>query len=422
MNKIGEDYDVIIVGGGISGLSLASVLGKGNKVCIIEKEKLGNTTKSWASFRDLIRKEKLQDCIINNKINTLEFRHFLGAKWIFNDKYCQLDEGKVLREFVNRCKDENVKFIEKQEIDNYKKNKKEVKFKVNKRIIKGKLFIDCTGGDSPFIKKLNLLDNYSSYPIYGLSVKNVDVDHTRFVWEIMKTPRFKDLMIGGIMPYSDESAQVHVFPYLKDKKIKYSLLKKYLFDYFKYHPGLKKNEIIKETYGTIMMGLLKKNALDNVFFFGDSALWTPRFIGTGFNQILRDYKGVGKELNKLISEDRLDEETLSQIKPVLQEKKSYHLLNCFEKIVFSLKEEPEELNDFLIKIRGTHKKFGKYLMRNDFNSKIFKKSLKKIHEHFSVSQLFEMLPKKDIIYLLEFLGEFLEDNLFESYQKKLKDI
>ncbi|MBW2996456.1 FAD-dependent monooxygenase [Candidatus Woesearchaeota archaeon] len=416
-----ETYDVIIIGAGPAGLSLASVLSQKNKVCILEKNKLGSTTKSWASFRDLMKKLELSQCIVNNKINVLEFKHFLGAKMIFKDIYCQLDESKLLKEFVKRCDKKNTTFIETCKVNNFSRKNKKVLIKIKDKILEAKLLVDCSGAESFIIKKFNLRDDYSSYPILGYNVKNVNIDPKKFIWEVMKTPRYKDVMIAGVMPYSDKAAQVHVFPYLKNKTQKVSSLNKYLKEYFKYYPGLKGAKIISKTQGTILMGELKKNALDNVFFFGESGLWTPRFIGTGLNEILRDYEKVGKELTKLIKENRLSEGVLSRIKPAIQEKRILHFLKCFENIVFSMRD-PKRLSSFLNGLDVFHPKFGKYLLRNKFDAKVLLKSWKRIHEHFSVLELIEALPKKDVLYLFELGAELIEDSILKKYRKELKNI
>lgn len=417
-----EKHETVIVGAGPAGLSLASVLSKENKVCVIEKGKIGATAKSWASARDLMKKLKLSHCIENNKIGTLEFKHFLGARWVFKDRYCQLNEAKLLKEFIRRCNKRNTTFVENFKFENFSRKKGKITIKARNKLLEAKLLIDCSGADSPIIRKFKLIGDYSSYPILGYNVKNVKVDPKKFIWEVMKTPGYHGIMVGGVIPYSDKLAQVHVFPYLKNKTQKSSTLKKYLKDYFKYYPWLKNAKIISKTEGTILMGELKKNALDNVFFFGEAAIWTPRFIGTGLNQILRDYEKVGKELNKLIKENRLSENFLSEIKPACQEKRMLHLLRCLENIVFSLKDDPKRLNGFLTALGESHPEFGKYLMRNKYNAKVLNRSWKRIHEHFSVFELMEMLPKKDILYLFELGAELIEDTVLAKYRKHLKDI
>ena len=419
MNK---NFDVIIAGAGPAGLSLASVLSQKHKVCIIDKNKIGTTTKSWASFKDLIKNLGLEKAIFNNKIEILEFSHYLGAKWIFKDIYCQLDEQKLLDIFIKRCNKKNINFISNFELKDFCRFDGKIQISNNKNKFNAKILIDCTGADSPIIKKYDLISKYSSYPILGFNVKNVDVDPKKFIWEIMKTPNYNELMIGGIMPYSKGYAQVHIFPYLKQSRVSYDFLESFLKDYFTYYPGLKNAKIISRSKGTILMGELKKNALDNIIFFGESALWTPRFIGTGFNQILRDYIHVANKISNLIITNRLSEKYLSQIKSLLQNKKTLHFLNCFEKIIFSLKNYPEKLNEFLIKINQADPCFGKCLMRNEFNLNVLKKSWKKIHEHFSIYEISQILSKKDILYLLEVGFELLEDSILEKYRLHLKEL
>ena len=156
MEKI---FDVIIAGAGPAGLSLASVLSQNHKVCVFDKNKIGSTTKSWASFRDLIEKLDLGDSIINNRIEALEFGHYLGAKWVFKDIYCQLNEPKLLEIFTSRCKKENITFISSFEINTFQKIENGVEICKGNDKFRAKLLIDCMGADSPIVKKFDLISN-----------------------------------------------------------------------------------------------------------------------------------------------------------------------------------------------------------------------------------------------------------------------
>ena len=60
-----ESFDVIIVGAGPAGLLLAKELSKKHKVIILEKNKIGDTNKSWVSYKDILTEE----------IHNLIFKH-----------------------------------------------------------------------------------------------------------------------------------------------------------------------------------------------------------------------------------------------------------------------------------------------------------------------------------------------------------
>ena len=416
-----EVYDAIIVGAGPAGLSLASVLSQKNKICVIEKNKIGSTTKSWASFRDRIRKMGLSRCIVNNKITSLKLGHFLGGSLEIKDNYCHLDELKLLNEFKKRCNKKNTTFFENKCFSGFRRNKQGISLSFGKRKLETKLLVDCCGFDSPIIKKYRLIDNYSALPILGANIKNIKVNDKEYAWNFINTGKHNSLIWGGIMPYSDNSAQIHVGDWTENRRRNPNTLKKYLKQFLN-APEFKNAKIIKKTQGMIIGGELKKNALDNVFFFGASGLWAPAVVGTGMNQILLSYQSVGKELDKLLKEDRLSEEVLSKIKPTVQDNHIFHFLRCLEKITFSMKNNPEKLNELFLILKQSHSKLGQCMMRNKYNFNVLAKTWKNIHKHFSVIELVEILPKKDILYLLEFGAELIEDSILDKYRKQLEDI
>jgi flavin-dependent dehydrogenase len=412
-------YDAIIIGAGPAGLSLASELSQKHKILVVEKGKIGVTEKSWGSGLDVMKKLNLEKCIVNKNISQLIFKHYLGSTWLFEDDYCQLDEKKLLNEFVKRCNKKNTEFLEHTYIDKVNSKNNKIKIKIGNKEISTRLLIDCSGAFSPIVKKYDLIDSYSSYPILGYTLKDVKVDPHLFIWEIMKTPGYHEIMIGGIMPYSSRKAQVHVFPYLWNKTCNYSFLQKYLKDYLTYYPGLNSGKLVTKTFGTIKMGSLKKNSLDNVFFYGAAGLWTPRFAGTGFNMILFTFQEVASKLSKLIVSNDLSEKKLSKIKNSILEPKMVHFLKCLEKIVFSIRDNPDKMNEFLNMVGKSDPQFGKYLLRSEFNLNSLKKSWDNIHKFFSVREILKILPKKDIMYLLELEMDLIEDTLIEKYKKIL---
>ena len=141
------------------------------------------------------------------------------------------------------------------------------------------------------------------------------------------------------------------------------------------------------------------------------------FAGTGFNMILFTYKKVASKISELIKSNELDEKKLSGIKDSILEPKMMHFLKSLEKIVFSIRDDPDKMNAFLNMIGKSDPKFGKYLLRSKFNINSIKKSWKNVHKFFTIGEIIKILPKKDILYLMELEMELIDDLLIEKYKK-----
>jgi len=107
---MGNNYDVIIVGGGFAGLSVASELsGSGLKVLVLEQNKvLGvNNNPVRGTFESVVDKYKLRSSVINcyDRINFYGSKSRAGVK-LSNDKICLFDSARMLNVLKKRvgCK------------------------------------------------------------------------------------------------------------------------------------------------------------------------------------------------------------------------------------------------------------------------------------------------------------------------------
>ena len=97
------DFDIVIAGGGPSGLSIASELSKKYKVAVIERGKFGVTTKSWLSYYDRILKLGFPTSVVSHRFKKWHF-DYKDQSFAITDKYAVLDEKRVLAHWIEKCR------------------------------------------------------------------------------------------------------------------------------------------------------------------------------------------------------------------------------------------------------------------------------------------------------------------------------
>jgi len=100
-----EQYDVVIVGAGPAGLFMAKELSKDFSVCVIEKNKIGETSKFWVVSNKNIKDNKLEDCVIS-KPHRCCYKDYTGKSigGIIKDGNPIVDEHKVLKKWAEEAK------------------------------------------------------------------------------------------------------------------------------------------------------------------------------------------------------------------------------------------------------------------------------------------------------------------------------
>jgi len=159
---MGEQYDVIVIGGGVAGLSTAANITEGS-VLLLEKDKIKTQEKGYLRFTFLNSMERfaLSNCIVA-KYNVLSFRSTTGSKFDFqfdDFEILLLDLGKthsVLKKHVEKMQE----IRERMEIIDVKQNNHKIEVEISKdnniENISAKYLVDASGYRFFIRKKFNL--------------------------------------------------------------------------------------------------------------------------------------------------------------------------------------------------------------------------------------------------------------------------
>lgn len=408
------DYAAIIIGGGIAGLSLGSELSKSHKILLLEKDVIGKTHKSWTTEKKIAKKAGILDYA------TLEFdkcfiKFFDSEKHFVYDKLVSFDDEKILRHFKRLIKDNGSDIKEHCAFRSIIERKDGfVKIKTDKGNFSTKLLIDCSGYKSKLTKRFDVFDKIYYFTVYGgIYNKTLKEDEYRFGGAIFK--RFP-VPFFEVFPLSKKSFVLYTFEFVNYRKnpfrlknvheenVRQGYLSKRL-------SGVKK---AKDIYGIIPMGRMKKHAVDNIFFFGDTSLIGAPFGGTGFTTILQHYKKFSKHISKNIKAGTLTE------KDLVYNFSEEELLNRDLEVItgmFLVNAKPQDLYLIFELLKGlSQKQFWDFVFLR-LSLKDVLHIIGKIISSFGVERLMEILPKKEYLFLMKQGSRVFEDIIVEEEEE-----
>ena len=185
MNEI---YDVLIVGGGASGLMCANCLDKRLKTAIIDKQALGKKLLATGNGRCNLTNKNIAPEFYNSKLvkrfledfgldRTINFFKSIGIELFFDDEgraYPVSETAKDVQEALVKGL-QGVSYIKDEVIEISKKSNYELKLLSNNIVKAKQVVLACGNGTlKNILKPLNLKYEDEGYILTGYKVKNFD--------------------------------------------------------------------------------------------------------------------------------------------------------------------------------------------------------------------------------------------------------
>ncbi len=339
-------YDVVIIGGGPAGLSVGSELSKKLKVLVVEKGKVGETTKSWFVPKDIIEKNKDIIKFTYGGVSRFLTNTFASAplEWeskLF-DHYPYIKEKEILQYWKDVILENGSDVMENSSYKDHVVEDNYVRLETSKGRFECKLVLDASGSDSVISKKYEIESKqYYWWSVCGCIGKHPEGIKDLKVGDYMLWQTFEDTNLNHdaslregrpVFEYEimDEETSFTLILYLRKDKMPLDFMKKE-FEHIIRNETATKNfhdiEIKEYKYGWYPSGGVPgKLARDRIDFIGDAGCWTTP-CGWGMGFILNSYKEYSKNLIKLIKEDKLDQNNLFALADNLPYDKSQILLN-----------------------------------------------------------------------------------------------
>ncbi|MEK7177672.1 MAG: lycopene cyclase family protein [Patescibacteria group bacterium] len=413
------NYDVIIIGAGLAGLSLGSELSKKHNVLIIEKDQIKKEHKTWTSEEAIIKEAGLEK-FISARFGKCYFRFLDKEKNYLIDKFATVDDVAILSFFEKIVKDNQSNVMENCSfLDIFKTDKNCITIKTTRGMFSTCLLIDCSGMNSKLTTKYQIYNKNFYYPTYGGVYDISLVDKEVCLLEIMTNdfpinwfetfPANKNQTIVYTFQSIDKNTDPKNLKKIHEKQIKNCYLK----------DELKGKKMVREVFGTIPMGEVKKNAVDNIFFFGDTDLIASPFAGSGFTNIIKHYKSIASHLSKNLIDSTLKEKELNY-----HFDKNEQMNRDIQTIIglILINSKPEQVEIFFDVLKTIPNKIivnMVFLRLNVEEVAIFTKTIVK---KFGFKKLADILPKKEYMFIAKEIFKAAEDIVIEDVIEDIYNI
>ncbi|NLD35619.1 MAG: NAD(P)/FAD-dependent oxidoreductase [Desulfatiglans sp.] len=324
-----NQYDVIIVGAGISGLSAGCAFNrrKNIKIACIEKKGIGSNNPSPLTFFDVIKEHNLLDCIKGGYLS-FGFHNHKGSsiRFLFEDqRLVVLDYQKACIKLYNKIKTCHPDFsvINNEVIDVWNEEKGVcIKLK-DEEVFHAKILIDCSGKEK-LINRLFASEKSELYShVYGAifsGLEGFEDNSAYYLWPV------KDFGTGGgwFYPLNEGRASFGYAAIADTPNIDYESLKEgfnnALQEFRPYNDYLRKGIIENVESGSIPVLYAERLVYPNILISGDAGgmatNWTcmgiepslqyGRLAGEfalkalidGDSQIIQEYQTIWEKENK----------------------------------------------------------------------------------------------------------------------------
>jgi flavin-dependent dehydrogenase len=286
MDSAEHSADVLVVGGGPAGLLLAGKLGDHLKVYLLERNRIGSTSKFWLTNEKRLAHHDLM-ASAQYKSSRATIGTFQGSFAQAEGDFAVVDESVLLRLLKERCERVSVRLIENTKVLNIVSDGQRSILQTTRGPYQARLVIDASGGGSPFAATYRLHRLEGFYSIYGahlkdLSLTSEDIVGAHIVHFGHPAPLFE------VIPTGPTSAFCVVFLASKDV-VEPTKLSRLFQEHVEHNPFFKRREpapLGDLKMGVIPIGRAASRKLPGILPIGEAGMLQSPLLGAAFNEIL----------------------------------------------------------------------------------------------------------------------------------------
>lgn len=327
--------DVLVLGGGISGLLLASELAGRCRLTLVEQQASLPTHKYWlTSAGSLIGNDELRPCL-DSFYSSLDFLAYDDTLTRIEGSFPLWDTRKLVTYLEQKTRSQGGTILTDRRFYSYRREREGILVRIDRESLRCRLLIDCMGHESPIVTAEGVLELQGYYVLLGKTLPLVSPLAPVGLHNVMleKTPTYLE-----VFPTRDDRAHVVLILAAREagsrsilaQRLAYILRRSHYAPHFEV--GTREEQGL---FGIVPVGHLRRRALDRIFFFGEAGQFNPATSATGLTRLLYTYRQVAAFLLERLGADQLNQAQLvprsipamSLLNRTLQEALFEHLLN-----------------------------------------------------------------------------------------------
>jgi flavin-dependent dehydrogenase len=353
--------DVVVAGGGVAGLLIASALGGRVSVIVIEQADALPRNKYWLTDESAAGAvSELRDCI-ETRYDFLDFVAYDGLTATVRGQYCLWDTDKLIGHLEREVSNLGVEVLTGHRLYTISTTNDAVLVRANEKTIRARLLIDCMGFGSPLVGAKGIADITGYYVLHGRPVRTnrhirpIALDNV----VIDRRPAFLELF-----PTSTSTAHAAIILPSRQQKPERSIKGDLHFILGKSHYS---EQLIcdpsssdRSYFGIIPVGRLRRTALERIVFFGEAGQANPATSATGLSRMLHARRPLADALFECLRRDHLEAKTLQRAMPKYMSRMNRVFQECvfesllsfdsddFRRLVQDLAASPDDVVNDLV--------------------------------------------------------------------------
>jgi Lycopene cyclase protein len=306
------DVDVIILGGGISGLLLASELAATCSTIVLEQKKDVPLHKYWlTSERSADSVPTLKHCI-DSTYSSLDFIAYDDTTARLVGRYCLWNTDQLVRTLLVRISSAKGTVLTGRKFYSYRHIPGGIMVRADREELSARLLVDCMGYDSPLVAAKGTATIRGFYILHGAKLRTTTPICPVGLHNLAlgKHPAYLELFptsdgdVHGVMILPARGSYSGGRP---GSDFRFALERSHYSKILQ----LVKGDSARSLFGIIPVGRVSKRSLDNILFFGEAAQVNPAASATGLTRMLHTYREVAKFIILRLHEGRLSSSALA---------------------------------------------------------------------------------------------------------------